>query len=560
MKLFFKIFTLAALAAGTLSSCGSDVPVNTESPEHRHKVSATISVSLPGQEEKKALTRAEDGNPGIDTDIQTVDGLVFDENGLFIERLPANYIDYSDDGIKIVFLFEQVDLKRTVHIVANAREKDTNHDKLDFSSLTVGAPESVVGTLKTVPMMSSVENTQDHITPLVMWGRIVLDSGIMQNTEMKGVKLLRAAACVTAKTAEASASNNLGDFVLEGLSACNLSPEGYLTPTTTVTAAPSATPTTGRPTGTTFANASKTWAEGPVPSIYVYERNCTTTDYMGVIIKGSYKGDSGYYKVILVDASGKPYNIIRNHRYILTISDVSARGYHDIATAVASNPSNALKATLVDQNPDYSSVAGDSQYIMRMDCNTAEIYGANTDNAELNDVIIATVYSDRAVLPSVKISGDNEWISEIRTAPEGGNKYSVIADLISDGSDHEADMIVRSDNLELPLKLKWHVNDEYRRGDNSYTVKLINDGEKNWNVIVKSGQTATPWFGLINDGETPINVTGTSGFVTEINSRYDPGAYLHVNFGQNNTAKLHKTCAAPDESPVSSNLIIIRHQ
>ena len=203
MKLFFKIFTLAALAAGTLSSCGSDVPVNTESPEHRHKVSATISVSLPGQEEKKALTRAEDGNPGIDTDIQTVDGLVFDENGLFIERLPANYIDYSDDGIKIVFLFEQVDLKRTVHIVANAREKDTNHDKLDFSSLTVGAPESVVGTLKTVPMMSSVENTQDHITPLVMWGRIVLDSGIMQNTEMKGVKLLRAAACVTAKTAEA---------------------------------------------------------------------------------------------------------------------------------------------------------------------------------------------------------------------------------------------------------------------------------------------------------------------------------------------------------------------
>ena len=184
--------------------------------------------------------------------------------------------------------------------------------------------------------------------PLIMWGRVELNSGIMDNIEMNGIKLLRAAACVTVKTAEASQSNHLGDFVLEGISACNLATVGFLTPTPTVTAAPSATPAAGRPAGTTLADASKTWAEGPVPTLYVYERNCNTTDYMGVIIKGKYKGESGYYKVVMLDSKGTPYNIVRNHRYIITISDVTERGYSDISTAVSSLPSNALKATLVD--------------------------------------------------------------------------------------------------------------------------------------------------------------------------------------------------------------------
>ena len=555
MKSIFKILEFAMLGAGVLNSCAGDAP---ENPEPRRKVAATISVVLPQTEEKKALTRA-DGTI-TDTDILTVDGLVFDENGKFIERIPANHISYSDKGIKIVLLFEQIDKKRTVHLVANARDKATGADRMDFSPLTEGSPESVVGTLKTASLPASLTNTQNNIMPLIMWGRVELNSGIMDNIEMNGVKLLRAAACVTVKTAEASESNHLGDFVLEGISACNLATVGFLTPTPTVTAAPSATPAAGRPAGTTLADASKTWAEGPVPTLYVYERNCNTTDYMGVIIKGKYKGESGYYKVVMLDSKGTPYNIVRNHRYIITISDVTERGYSDISTAVSSLPSNALKATLVDVNPDYSSITGDSQYIMRMDCNTSEVYGTHPGNTQLNNIVIASVYSDRDITPSVIIPDDASWISGIRAAAEGGNKYSIIASMISDGEDHETDITVRSDNLELPLKLKWHVNDTFRRGAGSYTVNLINAGEKYWNIKVKGGQTASPWFGMINSGENPINVIGTTGFVTEINSRYDPGAYLHINYGENNTARLHKTCEAPDGSPVSANLTVVRHR
>ena len=99
--------------------------------------------------------------------------------------------------------------------MANARDKATGADRMDFSPLTEGSPESVVGTLKTASLPASLTNTQNNIMPLIMWGRVELNSGIMDNIEMNGIKLLRAAACVTVKTAEASESNHLGDFVLE---------------------------------------------------------------------------------------------------------------------------------------------------------------------------------------------------------------------------------------------------------------------------------------------------------------------------------------------------------
>ena len=67
-----------------------------------------------------------------------------------------------------MLLFEQIDKKRTVHLVANARDKATGADRMDFSPLTEGSPESVVGTLKTASLPASLTNTQEHIMPLIM--------------------------------------------------------------------------------------------------------------------------------------------------------------------------------------------------------------------------------------------------------------------------------------------------------------------------------------------------------------------------------------------------------
>ncbi len=72
-------------------------------------------------------------------------------------------------------------------------------------------------------------------------------------------------------------------------------------------------------------------------------------------------------------------------------------------------------------------------------------------NTQLNNIVIASVYSDRDITPSVIIPDDASSDFGIRAAAEGGNKYSIIASMISDGEDHETDITVRSDNLELPL-------------------------------------------------------------------------------------------------------------
>ena len=48
---------------------------------------------------------------------------------------------------------------------------------------------------------------------------------------------------------------------------------------------------------------------------------------MGVVIAARYKGKKGYYKVVMNGNDGSPLNIVRNHRYIVTVVGVNGPGY-----------------------------------------------------------------------------------------------------------------------------------------------------------------------------------------------------------------------------------------
>ena len=562
MRIFNKIYqmmavaTLTATAVSCTSASGNDLPDAPDQPEAT-KVEAVFTVDMPLTVDQAVATRA----GASETDILTADGLVFDENNKFIEVIPAGNIAVADGKATITFYFDKISKKRTIHIIANARDKATNADRIDYTPLTEGCAESQVAQLKTVALPAGV-NLSDHAAPPVMWGRVVMNGGIPENTNVSGIKLLRSVACVTAKTADANASNGLGDFELEGMTVINESTVGYVTPTTAVTTAPTATPATGRPAGAVITDPARAWVYDALPSLYVYERNCSNSDYMPVIIKGKYKGVSGYYKIILLNASGTPYNIVRNHRYILNINSVTDRGYADLATAIASKPSNALKTTLVDSDINYSSVTGDSQYLLRLDCNTSEVLGHySTDNTILG-LRLATIYSDRELTPTLVYDNTQTWISNVKVSNLGGKKYAVVANLINDGADHTLEFLVKSDNLELPFTLKWRPNDVVQSTAATYTVNLLNAGETNWNVKILSGQTATPWFGLTNTA-VPITVSAanySSYFLPDINSRFNPGAYAHVSKGTNNQAIFRKSCMSPSGAPVASRITLLRHQ
>lgn len=556
--LFKSKALLSLLLLPALAACSSDSDNGPASPEeHEGKVEATISVQMPQTAEEYVQSRAETSD--AESDILTLDGLVFDENGQFIERLQANRIERGEGGtVKVTLLFDKVAKKRTVHLVANSRDAVTDADRIDFSALTPGVPEATVRNLTTKPL-DQTRQVQPQIMPPVMWGRIVLNSGITSNTEMDGGKLLRAVAAITVTAAAATAENGLSDFEIEGASLCDPGATGYLTPTDNVTVTPTANPIVPRPTNVYGSDPYKWPSYGTTPVLYAYERSCNASSYMSVIIKAKYKGVSGYYKILMTNAAGTPYNIVRNHRYLLNITRVTDRGYADLQTAIDGKPTNnRLRATVSETSGDYSGVAADQQYMLCLPCNTFELYGANGSTASTNVKIAAIQYTGPTT-PRIVTVGDYPWINNIRVIAIGGKKYNITADFIKDNADHEGTITVVADNLELPIKIKWHYNDKDVELTGTYSVNLINPGEINWRVYYQEGQTSPIWFGLTNNKNVASAVVSSVVFVNDINCKYNPGAWLHVNKGSGRIARLHKTCGTAADVPISSEIVVVRH-
>ena len=548
----------AAMAAG----CSTDTGKEREPApaQHEGKVEATISVQLPQHSEDPVESRADGATSDPESDILTLDGLVFDENGQFIERLQATRIERGAEGkVTATLLFDKIAQKRTVHLVANSRDAATGADRLDFSALTVGAPEANVRNLVTKPV-DETRMVQAQIVPPVMWGRIVLNNGIVQNTTMDGGKLLRTVASIVVSADAGTPENGLSEFQIEGASLCDPGATGYLTPTDNVTTAPTANPTTPRPTNAYGTDPYKWPVYGSTPVLYAYERTCNASSYMSVIIKAKYKGVSGYYKILMTNAAGTPYNIVRNHRYLLKITRVTDRGYADLSTAISGKPTNnRLRATVTESSGDYSGVAADQQYMLCLTCNTFELFGANSTTASTPSVKIADIQYTGPTTPVVKTAASYPWLSNIRVVSTGGKKYVINADFVKDNADHEGDLTVVADNLELPIRVKWHFNDVDMNTANTYSVNLLNAGEQHWHVYGITGQTSTIWFGLTNTRKVEAVVLPTQGFVTDINSKYNPGAWLHINKGTNNTARMHKTCGDAADRPVSAGIVVVRH-
>ena len=548
----------AAMAAG----CSTDTGKEREPApaQHEGKVEATISVQLPQHSEDPVESRADGATSDPESDILTLDGLVFDENGQFIERLQATRIERGAEGkVTATLLFDKIAQKRTVHLVANSRDAATGADRLDFSALTVGAPEANVRNLVTKPV-DETRMVQAQIVPPVMWGRIVLNNGIVQNTTMDGGKLLRTVASIVVSADAGTPENGLSEFQIEGASLCDPGATGYLTPTDNVTTAPTANPTTPRPTNAYGTDPYKWPVYGSTPVLYAYERTCNASSYMSVIIKAKYKGVSGYYKILMTNAAGTPYNIVRNHRYLLKITRVTDRGYADLSTAISGKPTNnRLRATVTESSGDYSGVAAGQQYMLCLTCNTFELFGANSTTASTPSVKIADIQYTGPTTPVVKTAASYPWLSNIRVVSTGGKKYVINADFVKDNADHEGDLTVVADNLELPIRVKWHFNDVDMNTANTYSVNLLNAGEQHWHVYGITGQTSTIWFGLTNTRKVEAVVLPTQGFVTDINSKYNPGAWLHINKGTNNTARMHKTCGDAADRPVSAEIVVVRH-
>lgn len=506
----------------SLLSCSEDTGVTISTG----KIDVAFSVSLSDPMEKDLHTRALYSDTGIDN----IDLLVFNESNQFMERIrvDAAELTTTSTGVNFTVQLDATPNSRTFHLIANGRTPGDLTERVNFGLITGGMAESsAIPALATNSLASLTGTTAllENMLPLVMWSR-VSSPNINVTTSVTGVRLLRAAACI--KVLKGTGINDNETFTLKRICLAQASDQGYIAPAA-YSAAPTAAPVTGNPfTIGTHMDYSKTFSEASAtPVVYVYEKNCTADNYTAVIIEADWKGRTGYYKVAMIDDNGQLINIVRNHRYNITVTGVYGYGYQNVSTAVSSAPSNDLKVSVsVDGNQEYPSVLSDGQYTMGITGNSVLAYGRRNEQTITTAVELCRVYSSRGVTPGNFITSNSPaWLTNLAATPAGTNIWKITADLAyasSLGANVSTVLTMCCDNLSHNLDVAWfpHYNPA------TDTASLLSTDNVNWKVSVPE---APSWVWL----HPSIGTTGhkDGGLVHELSSKYHSGAYMHVHSG-----------------------------
>ena len=376
-------------------------------------VNISVVAPLPDQENFVATKSFSD------VTIKNMDVLVFDENGKFFRRVKVHpdSLTQTVSGAKFIIRLPATTKKRILHIVANGRTVDGLTDRLNFSSIVGGVHESTaISGLKTGDPGTLHGKTAwtDKVMPLLMWSRVEFN-GITLNSKKDNVKLLRSVAAI--RVTSESYIKNISFTVL------NSAKTGFLTPSSPIGTV--AIPSTPRPTGDNSLPYDNAWTETVAnPVQYIYERNCSASDHMTIIVKADYiqygEDITCYYKILLKDASGNPVNIVRNHRYNVKITVDppnfgAGMGYSNLADALANPPSNGVKVDVHDEYDDFTGIVADQNSFMSL--SNTEIVHLAKEGAVLPELLLFTVYSSRNITPVLKKIGNSSSIESLRVVP-----------------------------------------------------------------------------------------------------------------------------------------------
>ena len=540
MKSYLKI--IPYLICILFASCASDDSRPTQTPR---QVNVALTVTLPEPENVHSLARSY-----TDSEIRNVDVLVFDEDGKFMERVKVDGGELTPSGTEISFSIrlDATSKRRVIHLVTNGRTPDGVTDRLNFGDVTPAMSESVAMlALKTSTFTGALV---DNVMPLIMWGRVELPTGINIVTKADNVKLLRAVACVQVKKGAVDATNGLNDFTVQSITVNKGADCGYLTPTNYST---TVTPVTGRPLSGSTLNYANGWSDGETPSLYIYERNCTSGDYMGVIIKAMYKGKEGYYKVVMVDNVGTPLNVVRNHRYIITVVSVTGPGYASVTDAINFAPSNALKVELTDEDSDFPCIVADAQHRMTMSNNVFNLYGKNQTTSVANGIEICTVYSSRGVTPVV--TGGTTWLTGLQVQSLGNNKFKIVGNFAGTSTLVSTTLTLTCDNLSQSVEVSWNPEISTLKDSDSYVLDLVNVTNHNWTIQIMN-PSSTTWLALHPTASLPAAFPGVDGFLSELNSNYYTHAYLHIGFGSNRNGRVQMSSVVGGKTKACKIIIV----
>lgn len=235
--------------------------------------------------------------------------LVFNESGSFLKRVAATLSNQTDQGGEFTASLPASTNARTVHFICN-------YDWADFSDTEM--------LYKNEAAVIATMSTQNA----TFWAREELPSGINTNSfnAPKIVDILR-------NQAKISVVNGDTSFTYKSFAIQNAPNKGTVAPFNTSTAQ-FTTGSITEPMGVSLIPA--TTSDFSTTEKYLFERkNANSSNITTVIVKGTYSGTDYYYKIDLVDADKKRYDIERNWHYKVTINSVSSVGYANLSDALS---------------------------------------------------------------------------------------------------------------------------------------------------------------------------------------------------------------------------------
>lgn len=526
-----KRILLTVCAALLATSCMMDKKPGVTAGSGEGKVAVTFAVEVPAA--VPVQTRAAYG----DCDVLNMDVLVFDQDGKFLERVGTDLV--SGDGAAKSFTV-RVDpsaSRRTFIVIANARTA-SGADRVDMTALTPGMSETdVLTALKTVPLAGG---RADEILPLVMYGHGELPK-VDDAAGPLGVSLLRAVACIQVKTAMPTSDNGLADFTvlrgtLSGAAGCGL-------------VAPGAGAGPNEPSGLTYVDYWTSeaddagWSVGSNPVLYAYERRNTPADYMSLLVKASWKGRECYYRLLMQDAGGTPYDIVRNHRYTVLIVQVEGPGWGTAAQAMANAPANDIvRIQITDAADDIFDIVADGQYMLGLTCNSLERWGGTgSGNVSISRFLRATHPSAESLLEA-DVDFGRPVLSDISFVPSSGSTdgfFDVRYRREIMGLDTEGAITFRCGNLERQVEVRfWEskfLTGYADKDADSYAFLLADETTpKPWRVWIPSSKALRLSPSASAADFTPGSGIDNSGWGASLmESRTSAKVYLHIPIGPN---------------------------
>lgn len=392
---------LTALLVLALFACQDDN--ETDKKLNPNKTTLEVTMNIP---EYRVSTRS----VSFENNIQDIWVLVFDLNGLFIERVHATELVCEESGGvgSGSFKIEVSKEAAIIHVIADCDQWALFDDKANLQK----DEKEVVPTL--------------FGTKMVFWGR----SEVTGFDSPTNVILFRNKAKVTVQ-------NEADNFEVTGYALGHISTAGTVAPFV-----PGLEPNpfiikedaTTMPQGT-VSKMDQTEADCTIEPKYMFESPNYFNDQSYLILKGRVaNGPELYYKIEFLDNNKKPYPLVRNFQYNVLIKSFSesANGTTSFEDAKTAEVSNNIYAEILRDSPSISDSDNNRLTVSRIHTlftqgGTLEISAHYTENEVPNDAQIeVSIQEDRgSILRNLSYDGYGNISARVARVTKGQKEATI---------------------------------------------------------------------------------------------------------------------------------------